>query len=119
MHTPSKPTDREREAWKQLAEIGYEPMDISKLASELAGLPPMMEVYCNADGEAMFIHELRVERGPDDTQPPFARIVCGPKPPIVEAPKLTPEEAEAMQRQRAMQLSHATEQAQRMPSMEP
>lgn len=116
---PKQFTPEEMRAFSQLAEIGYEDMNISKLASELAGLPPMMEVYVNADGESMFIHELIVERGPDDTQPPFARLVCGVKPPVVEAPKLTPEEAEAMQRQRAMQLSHAIEQSQKMPPMEP
>lgn len=100
--------------------IGWQEMTVAELVSKLAGLPPMMEVFCNADGTAMFVNDVQIEQEQATearpAPPPFLRIICSekpspPKPPSVE----TVEEQTARQSQRAMDLAHNIQRAEQMP----
>jgi hypothetical protein len=96
-----------------MRKIGVEPMTVAEMAAKLAGLPPMMEIFANADGTSMFLNDLVIERHGDET-PPFARLHCSAVPVIRQAPDMTREQLEAMQRQRAMALSAAIAEASTM-----
>jgi hypothetical protein len=99
-----------------LSKIGYKDVTVSDLVAKLAGLPPMMEVYVNADGISMFLNDALVEQ--KEGFPPFFRLFCGTVPVVPKPPSVSYEEALDQQRQRAMQMSRNSQEAQRMPKME-
>lgn len=99
-----------------LHEIGWREMTVAELASHLAGLPPMMEVFTDSDGVAMFVNDTEVqvtaERGV-----PFLRLKCSvtPKPP--DPPSAESVEVQtARKAQVAMDLAHRIDEAGRMPA---
>ena len=109
-------TERIAEGASLMSKIGANPMTVSELASKIAGLPPMMEVFANADGTSMFINDLVIEQASPET-PPYGRLHCSVTPQIKEAPPMNKDELEARQRQRAMALSASIEAASRMHTM--
>jgi hypothetical protein len=89
-------------------------MTVAQLIAHLAGLPPMMEVYADADGVAMFVNETEVQLR--EQGPPFLRLKCSvyplpTKPPTTE----TVEQQTAKQYQRALDLSAESERKSKMP----
>jgi hypothetical protein len=106
------------------AKIGSLDMTVAELAARLAGLPPMMDVFVNADGVSMFLNDVQIEQIPPPADeavpgyqaPPFLRLVCSetpvaPKPPSTESV----EEQTARQAQRSMDLARNIQQAEQMP----
>lgn len=91
-------------------------MDVATLVSKLAGLPPMMPVFANADGTSMFVNGLQIE-SVDENSPPFLRVLCSIHLTIPESPPLNKDEAEARQRQNAMQLSKNIQDSEKMPEV--
>jgi hypothetical protein len=103
-----------------MKEIGWQEMTVADLVGKLAGLPPMMEVFANADGIAMFVNDVQVEQERATeavpAPPPFLRIICGEQPAPPKAPSVeTVEEQTARQQQRAMDLAHNIQRAEQMP----
>lgn len=91
-------------------------MDVATLISKLAGLPPMMPVFINADGTSMFLNGIQIEQV-DENSPPFLRMICSVHLVIPNPPLLTKDEAEAQQRQLAMQLSKNIQDSETMPEV--
>lgn len=91
-------------------------IDVATLISKLAGLPPMMPIFVNADGISMFLNSVQIEQI-DENSPPFLRLLCSVKLIIPESPALSKEEQESKQRQTAMQLSRNIQDSERMPEV--
>jgi len=91
-------------------------MTIAELVGKLAGLPPMMEIFVNADGTSMFVNDLEIERLSNEA-PPYARLHCSVKAIQKAPPALSKEELESMQKQNAMQLAHNLQEAEKMPGV--
>lgn len=103
-----------------LKEMGWKDVTVSDLISKLAGMPPMMEVFVNADGTSMFLNEVQIEqpevREDGTADPPFLRIVASvtPAPPKLPDTR-TVQEQTAAKAQQAMELTAVADEATRMP----
>lgn len=99
-----------------LMKQGYEVCTVADLAGVLAGLPPMMPVFIDADGTSMYMNHAQVHDG--GKSPPFLRLLSSENPKRHEYDlNETYEERLAKQRQKAMQMAHNTQQASKMPPM--
>lgn len=110
------------EKLQQMRQMGYKVMTVSDLVQRLAGLPPMMEIFVDADGTPMFLNDTQIQRIENDEKwnpAPFLRIICNPHPvktePLIE--DTTYEEKLARQRQRAMDMSAQIERETQMHPM--
>ena len=93
--------------------LGCIEMTVAELAAKLSGLPPMMEVYTDSDGVAMFINDTEVQIREQGS--PFLRLKCSVTPTPPEAPSTeSVDEQTARQQQRAMAMSAEIERASQM-----
>lgn len=90
-----------------MSKMGYRVMTVADLVAKLAGQPPMMEVYVDADGAAMFLNDVQLQQA--EGFPPFLRLICSLHPAVPQQGIQTHEEQVAMQRQRAMHMSAVIE----------
>jgi hypothetical protein len=112
----SAETDELIEKLGNLRKIGWKEMTVAELAAHLAGLPPMMEVFTDSDGVAMFLNDAEVQER-EGNGGPFLRLKCSVKPKPPAAPSTeSVEQQTARQAQRAMGLAHGIEAASRMPT---
>lgn len=91
---------------------------VADLSAQVAGLPPMMNVFVDADGKSMYMNWSEVQEA--DGHSPFLRLICSefPKrPPFADSLPKTYAQLVDEQRQRAMQMGHNQQEAQKMPSM--
>jgi len=103
------------EKMSALLKTGWREMTVAELTSHLAGLPPMMEVFSDSDGIAMFVNGTEVQTR--EKGPPFLRLQCSatPKPP--EPPSTESVEVQtARKAQVAMHLAHNIGKAESMPT---
>lgn len=94
----------------------YKVTTVAALIEWLAGLPPMMDVWVQADGTSMYLNEVRVEEV--EGRNPFLCVYASESP----LRKLVPntdsyEEALARQTQRAMEMTRRMDEARVMPPM--
>lgn len=90
-------------------------MTVAELTSHLAGLPPMMEVFTDSDGVAMFVNDTEVQQS-QDNRPPFLRIRCSVKPKPPAPPSTESVDVQTARKQQvAMHLAHNMQQDIQMP----
>jgi hypothetical protein len=90
-------------------------MTVAELAGHLAGLPPMMEVYTDSDGTAMFLNDTEVQQR--ENGPPFLRLLCSETPKPRKPPSTESVDVQtAKQAQVATHLAHNIDKAGRMPT---
>lgn len=112
------------EQLENLQQTGWQDVTVAELVSKLAGLPPMMEVFVNADGISMFLNDIQIEQSDareDGYQPPpFLRVIASQHPAAPKPPDTrTVEEQTAAKAQQAMELSAVADESTRMPRIVP
>lgn len=103
------------EQLENMQRMDYKIVTVADLVANLAGLPPMMEIYLDADGLAMFLNGVEVQE--QGERPPFLRLQGNvhPKPqPNVKFAE-TYEEQVTRKRNQALAMAHNSQEAQKMP----
>lgn len=97
---------------ENLDKMGYKVMTVSELLGRLAGLPPMMEVFIDAAGEAMYLNETQLQES--DGYAPFLRLIANQTAIIRAADERSYDEQLDEQKQRAMHMGAVIERESRM-----
>lgn len=95
-----------------MSKMGYRVMTVAELASHLAGLPPMMEVFIDADGASMYLNDVEMQEATG--YPPFLRLIGNERPIAAKVDGRPYQEKLDEQKQRAMAMGEAIDRESRM-----
>jgi len=87
---------------------------VADLVNDLAGLPPMAEVFISITADDGFVRSVRLKDATDQRSP-IVVIECGHA--LTVSQYEVYEEQVARKRQQAMQMAHNMQQAEKMPPM--
>jgi hypothetical protein len=98
---------------------GYQICTVADLLNQLAGLPPMMEVFIDASGVSLYLNRTEVRQG--EKGPPLLHLVSSDTPELslldlpTEWENMTYEERVDFQRARAREMGRRSQESMQMP----